>query len=795
MLIKRLLPFLLLLIAACTLTPSQSSDVAPAGAQTSEPARVLLRAIEARLGASNAWGLGVDPISPTARVARSRRDGPAFQLEDIRSGMRVHVRLVGAREGLPEHADGVLVYRDALAPGAHLIQSELPNGLEDFLSFDTSAASEIRYELDLGSSVAGLRLVANTLEFVDVDGAPRLRMAPPYLVDATGTQRAVDIAVEGCRIDTNPVAPWGRPAVSPGAYKCTVRGSWDSQALYPIVVDPFWQTTGSLKEARASHAATLLTTGPLKGKVLVTGGDTPKPCPPPQICTLTSLASAELYDPTSGTWATTAAMSNGRTEHTMTSLGNGKVLAVGGRDQALFLSTSELYDPNTGTWSNAGAISARARHTATLLNDDTVLVAGGESDDGIALATTTFFDPNGPTWKPGPAMAFRRSVHTATRLEDGTVLLVGGQGGTSFSSNFNSLTQAELLVSGAWSPVQQMSNARVGHTANLLPSGQVLVAGGLDDLGNTVKKFEVYSIKNQSWMIAGSLIVERRQFTTSLLSNGWLLIAGGTAEPSSFPTATELYKTPLSEGIKQDELKTGRTGHTATVLEDGRVLVAAGMNYTGYTTSAEVFSLLQAGEKCSSEAYCQSGFCADGVCCDKACGGTCEACSSAGKGAGSDGVCDFVASGTDPQSSCPAEGEASCGMTGVCDGAGACSRYPESTVCAPLTCKDGIISEASCNAGGQCVATTMSCVPYGCDIDKCNTTCKSIDDCAAPNVCTQEGTCIPPPVQPTVVEGCGCQLPGRLDGGRAEWMALGGVVVAMLRSRRRSRRVSGRAER
>jgi hypothetical protein len=34
------------------------------------------------------------------------------------------------------------------------------------------------------SRVAGLRLVSNVLEFLDEGGAPRLRIAPPFVVDA-----------------------------------------------------------------------------------------------------------------------------------------------------------------------------------------------------------------------------------------------------------------------------------------------------------------------------------------------------------------------------------------------------------------------------------------------------------------------------------------------------------------------------------------------------------------------------------------------------------------------------------
>src|SRR5205823_11828316 len=73
--------------------------------------------------------------------------------------------------------------------------------------------------------------------------------------------------------------------------------------------------TGSLNTAREFHTATLLP----NGKVLVAGGvggDV--------------LASAELYDPASGTWRATGSLSSGRYPATATLLPNGMRLVAGG---------------------------------------------------------------------------------------------------------------------------------------------------------------------------------------------------------------------------------------------------------------------------------------------------------------------------------------------------------------------------------------------------------------------------------------------------------------------------------
>src|SRR5205085_335330 len=151
-----------------------------------------------------------------------------------------------------------------------------------------------------------------------------------------------------------------------------------------------WTITGTLITPRSSNTETLLPSG----KVLVVGGSG---------VSNGTLASAELYDPATGSWSSTGSMGTARSVHDATLLPNGKVLVAGGRDGGLsgtYYSSAELYDPVAGTWSPTGSMGVgRATHSLTLLPTGRVLVVGGPNNNGsCTVASTELYEPTTGTW-------------------------------------------------------------------------------------------------------------------------------------------------------------------------------------------------------------------------------------------------------------------------------------------------------------------------------------------------------------------------------------------------------------
>jgi hypothetical protein len=232
--------------------------------------------------------------------------------------------------------------------------------------------------------------------------------------------------------------------------------------IYNPADESFTATTGSLLAARQDHTATLLPSG----QVLIVGGRNQA----------NILTSAELYDPGTGLFtATTHAPQVARTTHTATLLGNGKVLIAGGFLTANLLS-AELYDPTAGTFTLTGSMAApRAYHTDTLLPSGKVLMVGGATAASIEL-----YDPVAGTFaNAGSLVTARVHYHTAALLPTGKVLIAGGVG---VGSPGSLLSEAELYdpVSGSCTATGPMTMGRENHTATVLPSnGKTLVAGGV----------------------------------------------------------------------------------------------------------------------------------------------------------------------------------------------------------------------------------------------------------------------------------------------------------------------------
>ncbi|MEY2609162.1 MAG: hypothetical protein QOH31_7059 [Verrucomicrobiota bacterium] len=294
--------------------------------------------------------------------------------------------------------------------------------------------------------------------------------------------------------------------------------------------------TGSMQLARREHTSTLLA----DGRVLIAGGRGGT-----AIFSATT-ATAEIYDPVAGTFTSTGTPMNApRRLHTATALADGTVLLAGGLGAGADQNTAEIFDPKTGSFTllTATLATARETHTATLLPDGTVLVAGGSSG-GVTLSSAEIYNPSTRSFAALPApMNSPRSIFNTLLLPTGKALLVGG---ISDSTGTIATATAELYdpTGGTFTSTGSMSSARAYFTANSLPNGQVLAAGGLPTYTFALATAEVYDSASGTFSQTGSLSSPRAQQTSVTLNDGTVLVTGGSSDEIYYSTATGVIDFP-----------------------------------------------------------------------------------------------------------------------------------------------------------------------------------------------------------------------------------------------------------
>ncbi len=343
-----------------------------------------------------------------------------------------------------------------------------------------------------------------------------------------------------------------------GAQGCGTPGqqSYSSSYVYdPRAGGGVWTRAGLLGTARAAPAAAVLP----DGRVLVAGGSYQsgampsgrEPAPAgvvaayrpgaiadreplePRLNDVTpptvgvALATAELFDPTTGTWSATGPLRYARFGAAAVTLADGRVLVVGSRsgsangvakvaDQASV--NAEIYDPKAGRFSLTGSLPAV--DLAALAKQGIELPDGPPevTDVGTLVALAdggAILVGNGGTWKHQGDItrSFRFDAGTgrwheigqvfaggfnaahdtyletpgvnrlhalAARLPDGRVLVAGGDGSYQYPGAPTRTAELYDPPADAWAPLPPMPEGRTGGAAVVLKDGSVLFTGGFD---------------------------------------------------------------------------------------------------------------------------------------------------------------------------------------------------------------------------------------------------------------------------------------------------------------------------
>lgn len=325
-------------------------------------------------------------------------------------------------------------------------------------------------------------------------------------------------------------------------------------------------------------------------------------------------------------FAPTATATNGCTKmtqpragHSIALLPDGRVLLSGGFREldangngVGYLATAEIFDPTTGTFEPAQDMCGgndfclpRAHAPAVTLDNGRVILVGGESqategDPRISVGSAAIYDPGADSWSLTTAMTEARRFHTVTQLErDGHLVVVGG-----LDSEGNVLTTVEYFDprTGDFLPSPeaelgavgngQLHDGRAFHAA--LPVGNQAVAllGGIDvEFGPTrfvnfvQRSGDNYKLAPQALELPAGVAAG-----VAAKADDLFVLAGGAQRfnESGFPFSaafgSALYTklpTPDANQPGQATLKFPRVAPCVVQIDDGRALLLGGFGDDG----------------------------------------------------------------------------------------------------------------------------------------------------------------------------------------------------------------------
>jgi hypothetical protein len=169
-----------------------------------------------------------------------------------------------------------------------------------------------------------------------------------------------------------------------------------------------------------------------------------------------------------------------------------------------------------------------------------------------------------------------RSSHTATLLASGAVLVAGG-----WASSTELTASAELYdpsTRAFTNLTATLMEARANHTATLLEDGRVLITGGLVEKGNSVTDdCRLFDPGSQTFTATGTMTQPRCYHTATRLDDGRVLIAGGAQTNASSQLVSvrsaEVYDPQTGTFTAVSNMAVYRSDHRATLLTNGKVLI------------------------------------------------------------------------------------------------------------------------------------------------------------------------------------------------------------------------------
>jgi N-acetylneuraminic acid mutarotase len=190
-------------------------------------------------------------------------------------------------------------------------------------------------------------------------------------------------------------------------------------------------------------------------------------------------------------------------------------------------------------------------------------------------------------WSSFAELQRPRAFAQAVALPSGEILVVGGlDRGDPQVTN----TRSELIdpLSLNVAVLGQALLGRLHQTVTLGKGERVVMAGGVQWLGEQwlpVDRVDVYRTATRSWSLGATLKEARSDHAATTLKDGRVAVIGGNFN-TKLLRSVEIYDATSDTWQRAAPLPRPRTQHTAVTLRDGRVLVVGGIDSNGGATDS-----------------------------------------------------------------------------------------------------------------------------------------------------------------------------------------------------------------
>lgn len=289
-----------------------------------------------------------------------------------------------------------------------------------------------------------------------------------------------------------------------------------------------------------------------------------------------ALSSTEVYDPSADTWTTLASMSTPRLAFQTESI-NGKIYAIGGRNDSSVLSSAEVYDPTTDTWTTLAPMSTARQNLQAEVIDGKIYVMGGVSNSGF-LSSTEVYDPSTNTWTTLAPMSDARNQFQ-TKVIDGKIYAIGGRNG---SNQYLSSVEVYDPSTNTWMTLAPMSTERVCFCTAVI-NGRIYAVGGISNSSVGLSSAEVYDPSTNVWTTLAPMSAPRFYFQTEAIS-GKIYAIGGNGNPNVF-TSAEVYNPSTNAWTTLALMSTAKCYFSTEVI-DGKIYAMGDKSIESYTVGS-----------------------------------------------------------------------------------------------------------------------------------------------------------------------------------------------------------------